>query len=90
MKVRTLVTVVVASLLGACASPTVYDKPGITVDSFNKDKYECLKEARTPVSSWGINRYGGAGSSSIAADPGMAKTCMEGRGYHPVAKTVKG
>jgi hypothetical protein len=87
---RTLTAVMIASLLGACAGPTYFQKEGMTTESFNKDKYECLKEARTPYyeSSLTFGRYysGGGASSGVRVDPGMAKACLEGRGYHKVAK----
>ena len=95
---RTMVSAVaLTAMLGACAStpPLTYrEKPGGTADSFNKDRYECIKEARTPQSSWGYSSYGqGAGAnghSAIVVDENMVTACLEGHGYHKVAKPVKG
>jgi hypothetical protein len=79
-------TVVVAALVGACsAGPTYFYKEGQTDESFNKDKYQCLKENQVPYyqASVTYGRYysGGGASSGVTVDPGMAKACMESRGY---------
>jgi hypothetical protein len=79
--------VALAALLGACsAGPTYFYKEGQTDESFNKDKYECLKENQVPYSESTVTfgRYysGGGSSSGVRTDMGMAKVCMEGRGYH--------
>jgi hypothetical protein len=62
----------------ACAgNPMMWDKPGATQSEFNKDKYECAKDGF----STGGSAYMGFGVTERTFNVGMAKMCMQSRGY---------
>jgi hypothetical protein len=76
--------VVVTSLLlvGACASPTIWDKSGATQADFNKDSYECQKDAYAA----GGAQYVGYGATRRTVNVPMYNNCMVAHGYTARAK----
>ena len=64
-------------LLGASAQAMVWDKPGATQADFNKDDYNCRKDA---INAGGTVYYG-YGVTGRNPDIGMYKLCMQAAGY---------
>lgn len=71
-----------------CANPKMlFDKPGLTSEEFNRDKYDCVQQSRT---SWSGGGTGGLGAAMIISAKSNAekqsaelfKMCMEARGYN--------
>jgi len=60
-------------LLVGCAT-MIWDKPGLTQDGFNRDHYECEKDARQS------GYYGGGWVGSMNMRE-FYKRCMVSRGY---------
>jgi uncharacterized protein YceK len=72
-----LAAVIVAALMGGCASArgkTVYDKPGVTDAQRKSDEAECTKAS--------LDVAGGPrGSAILAVDRDAVDGCMRARGY---------
>jgi hypothetical protein len=70
-------------MLAACAAQQTlrYSKPGATNEQFQKDRYECIQQARKPVSSAYVGAYGANAESNVAVDRGMFVSCLAVRGY---------
>jgi hypothetical protein len=64
-------------LVGACASQTIWDKPGGTQADFNRDTYECQKDAYAS----GGAAYVGYGVTQRTANVNMYNSCMVAQGY---------
>jgi hypothetical protein len=64
-------------LVGACASPTIWDKAGATQADFNKDSYECQKDAYAT----GGAVYVGYGVTQRTVNRPMYDNCMVAHGY---------
>lgn len=75
-------------LLIGCTPPPkmLFDKPGLTIEEFNRDKYECVQQSRV---EWSGGGSGGLGVVMIFSAKSQAdkqateffKMCMEARGY---------
>jgi len=73
-------------LIGCVPPKMLFDKPGLTNEELNRDKYECVQQSRT---SWAGGGFGSVGLISIIAAKSSAdqeahnlfKMCMEARGY---------
>lgn len=63
----------IASTAG-CATPMVWDKNGATQDDYNKDSYECEKDARQ-------SGYYGSGIAGAINLKEFFKKCMVSKGY---------
>jgi hypothetical protein len=80
-------TIGVVAIIASAATPEkVWQKYGATSDTFTQDRYQCLREARTPYSTTYVDRYGGASSSGTEVDAGMFSACMEAKGWRLVDK----
>lgn len=66
--------VLIALLLTACTSMTIWDKPGSTQQTYNQDSYACEKDARQS----GYFGTGLAGSINMKA---FFDQCMIARGW---------
>lgn len=75
------------SLIGCAANQKMlFDRPGLTSEEFNRDKYDCIQQART---SWAGGGTGSVGVAMIVLSKNNAekqsnelfKMCMEARGY---------
>jgi hypothetical protein len=73
--------------LAGCSHPKIlYDKPGLTSEEFNRDRYDCVQQSRV---SWSGGGTGGLGAAMIIGAKSNAdnqandlfKMCMEARGY---------
>jgi len=77
-------------LISGCASTQksrVWTKPGSTQQSFAQDRYERIKDARTPYSNTYVDPVTGAASSSgVRVDDGIFVASMEAKGYEWVIK----
>jgi hypothetical protein len=49
-----------------------FSKPGATDAQFQKDRYACIQQARTPVSRPLVDAYGGSGASNVYVDRGTS------------------
>lgn len=76
---RALVLGAMALVFGGCAE-TVWVKPGATQSDFNRDSYECERDARMSAGSFG----GGIGGAIEAR--GFMERCMGVRGYTKTKK----
>lgn len=73
-------------LIGCANQKMLFDKPGLTIEEFNRDKYDCVQQSRT---SWSGGGTGGLGAAMIISAKSNAekqsaelfKMCMEARGY---------
>lgn len=74
-------------LLSGCRTPALtWSKAGSTQDEFNRDKYQCVQEARV---SWGAGASGdfaalwimGAKNQAEKESYNLFKMCMEARGW---------
>lgn len=72
---------VMLSILFCCSPKLYWQKPNSTEDDFNRDKYECMREAQQPNSSSVINLYGGYANSGMHTNMELATTCMRARGW---------
>jgi hypothetical protein len=74
-------------MLAACQQsnppqPVRFSKPGATDAQFQKDRYACIQQARTPVSSALVNAYGGgSAANNVYVDRGTLMSCLAARGY---------
>jgi len=74
------------SLMGCAHQKMLFDKPGLTSEEFNRDKYDCVQQSRT---SWAGGGTGSVGAAMIVMSKSNAdkqaqelfKMCMEARGY---------
>jgi hypothetical protein len=73
--VRVIAIILCAGLLTACAK--TWDKPGATEAEFNRDSYECQRDARMAHGSFG----GGLAGQFYMM--GFAEQCMGARGWNP-------
>jgi hypothetical protein len=77
MFMRFVTTAIVGLMLSACAAQSQqqpawhWEKPNLDQAQFNKDVYECMKEARDPAWGVGFNPY-------------MRDACLKARGYRQV------
>jgi hypothetical protein len=74
---RKFATTAILLSVGACASPTIWDKPGATQADFNRDSYECLKDAY--VAS--VSEYVGYGFTQPTVNFPIYDKCMVAHGY---------
>ena len=73
-------------LMGGAHQKLLFDTPGLTIEEFNRDKYDCVQQSRTSCSGGGT---GGLGVAMIISSKSHAekqsaelfKMCMEARGY---------
>ena len=73
-------------LVGCAHTPMVWNKSGVTIEDFRRDKYECVQQSRTSWSGGGGGLIGIAimiGSQANAQDKAnkMYGLCMEAKGY---------
>ena len=69
-------------LIGCANQKLLFDKPGLTNEEFNRDKYDCVQQSRT---SWSGGGTGGLGAAMIISAKSNAekqsaelfKMCME-------------
>lgn len=84
MRAMVLFGFMIAALFG-CAGNEWY-KPGWTPESFNRDRYDCLKESQQRVSTSQANVYGVIGSSSsnsqVITNDTLFTSCMQARGWY--------
>jgi hypothetical protein len=66
-------------LLVDCSRRVVWDKPGLTKETFSRDNQECAKESGTTTAS--ANPNTGDTRVRTRTDPTLYKLCMESRGY---------
>lgn len=86
---KILVGLFIAGLmLVACSStpsepskPKYWTKPNFTTQEFKKDKYECMKESQSRMSSSSIDPYKGSALSIPITDWSLFDACMEARGW---------
>lgn len=83
-----LLSLIVPSLLsvGCAQQKMLFDKPGATIESFKRDKYDCIQQSRTQWGGGGTGALGlgmmiGAQSSAQKQANELFKLCMEARGY---------
>lgn len=74
---KQLAAVLLALSACACASPTVWDKAGATQADFNRDSYDCQKDAYAS----GGAAYVGWGVTQRTPNVGMYNSCMVAHGY---------
>ena len=70
---RCVIVVAFVALLSGCG-PMIWNKPGVTQAEYNKDSYECEKDARQ-------SGYFGTGLVGALNMRDFFKTCMVARGY---------
>lgn len=83
---RRFTIVAISVALTACAappSPTVMKlaKPGATYQEFLQDRYACITDARTNVSSAFVTPDVGAAQSGQVINRSIYLPCMAARGY---------
>jgi uncharacterized protein YcfL len=66
-------------LLMGCSRRVVWDKPGLTQESFSRDNLRLRKESGTTIAS--ANPNTGATRVRTRTDATLYKLCMESRGY---------
>jgi len=66
-------------LLISCSRRVVWDKPGLTKETFSRDNQECAKESGTTIAA--ANPNTGATRVRTRTDPTLYKLCRESRGY---------
>jgi len=66
-------------LLMNCSRRVVWDKPGLTKETFSRDNQECAKESGTTTAS--ANPNTGATRVRTRTDSTLYQLCMESRGY---------
>lgn len=74
---KCIISIVVA--VSGCAAPLTWDKYGATEADFNKDRYECEKDARQ-------SGYFSSGREQLE----FGKRCMVARGWRSVEKDKSG
>lgn len=74
---RVLLAVALVGLVSACAQPMIWDKPGANQADFNKDDYNCRKDA---IAAGGTT-YVGFGVTNRNADVSMYQRCMVASGW---------
>lgn len=74
--------------VAGCASPAMtpppvilWAKPGATYDDYLKDRYACILDARTQVSSGYVYEGAGALQSGQAISKQVAMACMAAHGW---------
>ncbi len=73
---RRIATLALAGLaLAACEGPDIWDKPGATQADFQRDAYECERDARMSAMS-----FGGGIAGAIEAK-NFYRRCMVAHGY---------
>ena len=79
-------------LLGACATPYVWFKPGTTPAEFNQDAARCRYEAAAATANYNTGRTAGTMSGAVAQGLGeglaiasrrdeLIQLCLQARGY---------
>jgi hypothetical protein len=71
---------------GCAQQKLLFDKPGLTIENFNRDRYDCVKESNV---SWSGGGTGSVGIAMIIFSKSSAdnqaeklfRMCMEARGY---------
>ena len=76
-----IIAITLAALISGCAPAGTWIKPDFTQKVFATDRYDCLREARRPVSSAYVGPYGGSAQQTVAVDEGLYGACMGARGY---------
>jgi hypothetical protein len=84
--IRTIVTVAMLIAVQACAPQAPlpiprWAKPSTSYDDFLKDRYTCINDARSNVSSAFIEGGSGAARSGEILRGDIYKACMAARGY---------
>ena len=75
---RLIAPVILSTLLGACAAPTIWTKPGITQAGWLQDQYACERDTRMSAASFGrLQQY--------YAQKFYDK-CLQAKGYSPIHK----
>ena len=72
----------VSTVFVACGGPPKlpqisWENPGKGAEVLATDRYECIKEARTPWTK--VGRYGA--TDTIVTDEALFRACMEARGW---------
>jgi hypothetical protein len=75
MKRRIIGSMLLSALLGACAAPALWTKPGVTAEEWRTDQYSCERDARMSVLL-----FGGGIVGAIEAQRFYDK-CLYARGY---------
>jgi hypothetical protein len=72
-----------ALILAGCAPPHMYQwtKSGATYDDYLKDRYTCIRDGRTTVSSGFISNGVGAMDSGQVISAQIAVPCMAAHGW---------
>ena len=68
-------------MLGGCAAPPLWYKPGASTQDFNVDKYQCMQGSQQQTSSVYIGPYGGSGSSGQSTNSPLYNACMNAKGW---------
>jgi hypothetical protein len=78
----TLLLVSLMLVIG-CSRRVVWDKPGLTKETFSRDNQECVKESGTTIASAIASANPNIGTTRVRTkpDPTLYKLCMENRGY---------
>jgi hypothetical protein len=74
MKRANLFAAVLVIALSGCATPMIWDKDGATQADYNKDSYQCEKDARQ-------SGYYGGGLAGAIAMRDFFQRCMVAAGY---------
>lgn len=72
-----------ALLLTACTS-THWSKPDGTLEGFNRDSYDCVREARTSWTAPPIAILFGPSADERGVNKELYRTCLQSRGYQRV------
>lgn len=56
-------------------------KPGASCEDYQRERYQCIQEARQPISRAYVGAYGGSSASSVAPSLGVYQSCMAARGW---------
>jgi hypothetical protein len=69
-------------LLSGCANNKVWEKPGATQAEFAQEKYACMQQSQSRVSTASVNQYGGGGFSAVTTNKPLFDACMNARGWY--------
>lgn len=84
-KVGRLIGLAAILVLTGCADKH-WAKPGATAQEFNRDSYECAREARQSVARWGGGIVGmiNQPKDDESVNKELYRACVQARGYERV------
>lgn len=71
---KIIFAIILGVMFSGCATPMIWDKPGGTQQQYNKDSYDCEKDARQ-------SGYFGRGFAGELEMRDFFKRCMTSKGY---------